>query len=174
MSIVIGWKVLHVLLQYLWSAFAKDSERIARILAHLRQHGHTFQGRIESELFDLSDLGSLWAIRLSLSISVLCELDSLEALLLNRVTDNRTISECKSVCTTKNYGCVFILAKDTGQFIQFLMLLWRHSQARYALNDQVILSQCASFIEAANVDLACERDSPWLCAENLLLNQLND
>ena len=78
------------------------------------------------------------------------------------------------MCTAKNYGSVFILAKDTGHFIQFLILLWRHAYARYALNDQVILSQCASFIEAANVDLACERDSPWLCAENLLLNQLDN
>lgn len=36
------------------------------------------------------------------------------------------------------------------------------------------MSQRSGLVETANINLSCERDSKWLCAKNLFLNQLDD
>ena len=48
------------------------------------------------------------------------------------------------------------------------------AKASDSLYDQVVLGERARFIEATDIDFACERDSPRLRAKDLLLDQLDN
>ena len=53
--------------------------------------------------------------------------------------------------------------------------LWTVSErGRHPLYDQVILGECASFIEATDVNFPCEGDSEGLSTKDSFLNKLYD
>ena len=69
---------------------------------------------------------------------------------------------------------VLFFAEDATQFVKLRALRLALAKAGDSLDDQVVLRECARFIEATDVDFACERDSPRLRAKDLLLDQLDD
>ena len=58
--------------------------------------------------------------------------------------------------------------------MKFRTLCRALAKASDSLYDQVVLGEGARFVKAADIDFACERDSPRLRAKDLLLNQLDD
>ena len=73
------------------------------------------------------------------------------------------------------YDCrVFFFAIDTAQLVKLHPLSRALAKAGNALYNQIVLCERARFIEAADVNLTGQWDSPWLRAEYLLLDELND
>ena len=75
---------------------------------------------------------------------------------------------------SQDYRRVLFFTIDAGQLVNLRTLRRALAEARDSLDDQVVLRERARLVEAADVDFACERDPPRLCAKDLLLDQLND
>ncbi len=76
--------------------------------------------------------------------------------------------------TSSNDGpAVLISNKEVVRSNNTLPFVRSIADSSESLYDEIVLRECSCFIEAANVDFACEGYPERFCAKYLLLNQLH-
>ena len=78
------------------------------------------------------------------------------------------MSATDSDCSMPTLGQYFVQRKEHLAFCLGV------AHASDTFDHQIVLREGARLIEAADVNLAGQRDTPWLGAEDLLLDQLDD
>lgn len=114
----------------------------------------------------------------------MCKLDSSKSLFFNGVANQLVSGHCQRVAASEDDEGIFTSLVDFFQRNDVLVndCSFLGSPIRdigqvnsyEALDDQIIYRQGTRFVEAANVDFACIRNSEWLRAKYLFLNHGNN
>lgn len=178
------WYFLQVLLNDFWRSFAEYSEGSAPGDAVLNMNNGRLplQRGLEEESLDLHDLwvrSYFWFTR---AHSIVLEVDSLEGLLFDGITDKVSLSHGEGVAASENNLSLLAVLVHVRELkdllLNGLVVLLRSPgddvgevDGRHAFDDQIVAGQRACLIEAANVYFACVWYPERLGAEDLLLDQ---
>lgn len=177
------WYFLEVLLNDFWRSFAEYSEGSAPGNAVLNMNNGRLplQRGLEEESLDLRDLwvrSYFWFTR---AHSIVLEVDSLEGLLFDGITDKVSLSHGEGVAASENNLSLFAVLVHVQQLkdllLNGLVALLRSPgddvgevDGGHTFDNQIVAGQRARLVEATNVDFACVWYPEWLSAEDLLLD----
>jgi len=141
------------------------------LVVNLHNGGHPLQSGLKEEALQLHDLRGRAPFFVTGSPPpIMLPVNPFKGLLLNGVPYHLAICHCDSVAPSQHQESISIIADDFMEpRDRFLLidLLGGAWEASDSLHDQVILSQSACLVIAANVYLARKGDPERFCAEEL-------